>query len=344
MAAAATFALAALLAWSATAAGLLDINWVSFAPTDFDPTIGRYPTQESLREDLAVLRRAGFAGVITYGSENTLQHVPRLAREEGFQGVVMGVFDPTSEEEFTNAVSAREFVDAYGVGNEGLVIPGCSEGGYTRVQLEATLARLRSATGRPVATTEQIGDYFCDPTLLHVGDFVFPNAHPFWHGIQDPAAAAQWTADQYAALQALMAAQGIAKVLVFKEVGLPSAGCPGCSEAAQADYFERLQDLRHAGALLYSHFETYDQPWKDWHPVEPHWGLFRSDRTPKEVVGRITPRADVRINGEDGPVAVDEGEAVTVALSPQSLVGLDADWWVAATTPFGVYWFTLDSG
>lgn len=259
---------------------------VSFAPTNFDPTQGIYPPEESLREDLRVLRKAGFTGVVTYGSERTLQHIPRLAREEGFQVVVMGLFNIRSLEEFSNAVAAAPFVDGYSVGNEGLESPPCSQGWYGRSELEDVINRLRTATGKPVTTTEQIDDYFCDPTLLDLGDFIFPNAHPFWHNLRLPQPAAEWTAGQFEVLKGLMATRGVQKPLLFKEVGLPSAGCPECSEPNQAEYYHRLEQFKLAGRLLFSYFEAYDQPWKTSHPVEPHWGLFRFDRSPKEVVSR----------------------------------------------------------
>ena len=35
---------------------------------------------------------------------------------------------------------------------------------------------------------------------------------------------------------------------------------------------------------------------------------------------------------------------VTATLDPETLAGWDADWWVFATTPQGLRWFTLDRG
>ena len=58
------------------------------------------------------------------------------------------------------------------------------------------------------------------------------------------------------------------------------------------------------------------------------------------------PVPDIEANGSDGPVTINQGDllAVTVSLDPDGYDGQDADWWVAATSPFGLYWFTLDSG
>ncbi len=39
--------------------------------------------------------------------------------------------------------------------------------------------------------------------------------------------------------------------------------------------------------MLFAYFEAFDQSWKDHLPIEPHWGLFASDRTPKPVAKRL---------------------------------------------------------
>ncbi len=66
---------------------------------------------------------------------------------------------------------------------------------------------------------------------------------------------------------------------------------------------------------------------------------------------RISSRAgfimiDAKANGSDGPLQITHGQSVivTVALEPGDGNGLNADWWVAAETPFGLYWYTVDRG
>lgn len=50
---------------------------------------------------------------------------------------------------------------------------------------------------------------------------------------------------------------------------------------------------------------------------------------------------DIKVNGSDGPVTVQEGEEinVTVALDPGSHMGENADWWVYADSPSGMYYY-----
>jgi hypothetical protein len=54
------------------------------------------------------------------------------------------------------------------------------------------------------------------------------------------------------------------------------------------------------------------------------------------------PEPDIKANASDGPLIITYGTnlTVTVALSPASCDGEDADWWSACETPFGWYWYT----
>jgi murein tripeptide amidase MpaA len=55
---------------------------------------------------------------------------------------------------------------------------------------------------------------------------------------------------------------------------------------------------------------------------------------------------DIKANGSDGPITIPQGTYlnVTIALDLGSYTGVEADWWVAAASPFGRYWYTLDRG
>lgn len=262
----------------------LRLRWVAYSPTNYDPTKGIYPSEESVREDLRVLRQVGFKGLITYGAKGTLASIPRLAKGEGFEGVVMGVWSPLDSAELSSAAEAAREVDGYCVGNEGL---GQS---YSLEQLQSAMNWLRTAAGRPVTTSEQVDDYLLDSSLLALGDWVFPNAHPYWHGYTEPTSAVEWTRQQYAVLT--NSAKG--GFVFFKEVGLPSEGAAGLSEDAQAEYYRLLASTE----VKFAYFEAFDQPWKTWASVEPHWGLFRSDRTPKKVVSVLPPDSLISLHAK----------------------------------------------
>jgi exo-beta-1,3-glucanase (GH17 family) len=246
------------------------IRWVDYSPTLADPNKGIEPTVPSMRADLALLRRTGFTGLITYGSSGAQgKYLPRLARDAGFKGLILGIWNPSDGQEIKQAEAAASLpiVLGYCVGNEGL---------HERYQLDtlsSAIKSVRRATGKPVTTTEEIDDYASDG-LLGLGDWVFPNAHPYFHGQKEPEAAVRWTQSAWDDM-----ARRSGRFVFFKEVGLPTDGDPQgtSSEEGQSTYYTLLGKT----SVKFAYFEAFDQPWKNQLPVEPHWGLFRSDRTPK---------------------------------------------------------------
>jgi exo-beta-1,3-glucanase (GH17 family) len=248
---------------------LTSLCWIAFSPTNQDPDKGIAPSDASLREDLRTVRAAGFDGLVTYGSEN---RVYRFAPEIGFKAMIMGVWDPASESELSIAEDAgkSDFVVGFAVGNEGL------HKRYELNELTGALDRLRRSTGKPATTTEESPDYSREPALANLGDWVFPNVHPYFQHKTDPVEAVNWTVQTFERFAEL--ASG--RVIVFKEVGLPTDGDKNVDEQKQADYYRLLQRT----SVRFVYFESFNQPWKIWLPVEPYWGIFRSDRSPKTVI------------------------------------------------------------
>jgi exo-beta-1,3-glucanase (GH17 family) len=250
-------------------------RWVDYSPTGVDPDKGIEPTEASIRDDLKVLKSAGFTGLLTYSSTGIMgEKFPDIAKEMGFDGIIIGVWDPKNELELNAAKRAagNSILLGYCVGNEGL------EDRYSFLELSDAISRLRNETSKPVTTTEELDDYEHE-ALLTLGDWVFPNAHPFFQNIKDPEKAVAWTVKAY---QKLTGKTG--RTVIFKEVGLPTAGEPdGLSENNQADYYAGLMKEN----IHFFFFEAFDQEWKTKQPVEPYWGIFNSDRTPKHMAYRL---------------------------------------------------------
>ena len=55
------------------------------------------------------------------------------------------------------------------------------------------------------------------------------------------------------------------------------------SEVAQEKYYTELAKTD----VKFVYFEAFDQPWKTHLPIEPHWGLFTADRTPKLLAAKL---------------------------------------------------------
>lgn len=274
-------------------------RWVAYSPTGGSPNLGTAEARdadhkrEEVKKDLAVLRKAGFGGIVTYGCDGLKGEIPALARAVGIEHVIMGVYDPRNAEEIKNAKAAARLVDAYCVGNEGLG----HEGRYTLDELTTCMNDLRRWSGRPVTTSEQLEDYSGDGAvlgLIEAGDWLFPNVHPWFHGKYVAAEASRWTQEQVESLRA----KGKGKVVLCKEVGFPTAGDEEnrASEELQSDYYLALAALD----VPFVYFEAFDQEWKRHLPIEPHWGLFTKEREPKKVIamiGRDAGRSKVRFVG-----------------------------------------------
>ncbi len=290
------------LSQASLAQKLSSICWIAYSPSQFDPGDGVYPSVDAIKEDLRVLKKGGFSGIVTYGSEKTLGQVPVLAKELGFEGVIMGIWDPQSSEEMENAVSMKKYADGYCVGNGGL------NKYYDEELLRQSMATLRLRTRRPVTTTEGIDLYFKHNWLLEVGDWVFPDARLYWNPEQDrsPGNFMRHLVEEYAQLVGLSE-----KPVVIKTVGYPSGGGEGETASRQKEFFTLL--LENSREFPYErvrfvYFEAFDQPWKDWHEVEPHWGLYYNDRSPKLAVEEVWGK-NLSFAGRSGVVnnAVGEG-------------------------------------
>lgn len=253
-----------------------EVRWIAYSPT------GASSSPSSLgemRKDLETIHKNGFGGIVTYGCDGLKKEIPQLAHTVGIKYVILGVYNPASEEEMSNAKDLAHWVDGYCVGNEGIG----KESRYRIEQLQVAISELRKWSGRPVTTSEQIEDYFEIPQLLELGDWLFPNVHPFWNGKQTEPDASRWTRDQVNRLRE----KAPTSFIICKELGLPTGsldeGVQTPSERVQADYYLALRALD----VPFVYFEAFDQTWKRHHPVEPYWGIFRSDRTPKLVVSLL---------------------------------------------------------
>ena len=170
------------------------IKWVAYSSPNPSTEPGFFqPSRETIRKDLLTLKKAGFTGLVTYGSIGVMgRDFPSIAQELGFKGVIMGIWDPSNRSEFNNAMDASHLpvVLGFSIGNEGLYR---SQGDrYTIPELCEAIMSLRAGTGKPVTTSEETDDFEDHPYLLHVGDWVFANAHPYWHATKYAERAVKW--------------------------------------------------------------------------------------------------------------------------------------------------------
>jgi exo-beta-1,3-glucanase (GH17 family) len=279
------------------------IRWVCYTSPDGNLNRQIEPTPRAIKEDLRLLRQAGFTGLITYSADGLMgRDFAELASTLGFEGLIIGVWDPKNKGELTSARNCRDIpiVLGYSIGNEGYPKR------YTYQQLKAAIEDLRTQTGKPVTTTEEIDDYFADKALLELGDWVCVNAHPFFHNRRQVDESVTYTLGAYQELK-----RRTDRLIMFKEAGLPTEGAGGLSEENQLDYYRSLEKAKAEGRIFFAYFEGFDLPWKTHLAVEPHWGLFRVqrrsegaplERSPKLLAKSLTDtyREQVRLPDDQG--------------------------------------------
>ena len=248
------------------------LKWIAYSPTDFNPETQEYPTGISIREDLKTLSNAGFNGLITYSLESILAEIPKIAKESGFKAVIMGIWDIHSQRELDNAIKMREYADGYCVGNEGI-----NERRYELEELRKVIDYVKAKTKLPATTSEEIRQY-AKQEVAAVGDWIFPNAHPVLYNVKTPSKAVDWIKNYCKIVT--RSALGQEKPVLFKEIGYPTAGDNVCNEDNQKEFFQLMENSE----VNFAYFEAFDQPWKDYLPFEPHWGVFDSQRLPKRFI------------------------------------------------------------
>lgn len=246
----------------------LNNRFVCYSPTNWNPEIGVFPPENSIQQDLKLLKKY-FDGIITYEATHI---VPQIASELGMKYCVLGIWNPLSGKEINiaieEAVSKNSIVISIICGNEGL------NRRYSLEQLKDTIHLLKEKTGLPITTTEESGDY-SNPDVISLGDYLAVNVHPYYANKKTPKEAVQFVERVY---QRLLKKTN--KFVVIKETGLPSGGDVHLNETSQANFYRELLKTN----IYFWWFESFDLVWKSHTPVEPHWGLFSSNRTPKNVV------------------------------------------------------------
>ena len=265
------------------------LNWILYEPTGYDPQLNTGASEATIREDLRVLRQHGFDGLITASSRGIFTHIPRIAHEEGFHLVIMGVWEINDQEEINNALNAAKYADAYCLGHRGL------NKRYPITLLEKTTELMRSKTARPTTTSELVLDYEMEPRLSVVSDFLFPDVHTEWQRGKGPEEA--WTETVALAQRAAkLAAQAEGKHVLLKMVSFPSGGGAGLSPKSQATFYrlaiEQASDRNDIPARVsFSFLVAFDPVWKTesqgWQLSEQFTGLFTKERIPKLAVTQV---------------------------------------------------------
>jgi exo-beta-1,3-glucanase (GH17 family) len=275
--------------WASFFGALPWLNWIVYDPTDYDPFQNKMPSAASIQQDLEVLRRWGFGGLITMTTKGTCKEIPRIAHEVGFNKVIVGVWDLLDKEELANAASVGEHADAYCLGN------GMLNKRWNEIELKQAMNGLRGQTQRPVTTTEAIGEYEMNPDLAESCDFLFPDVHANWYEEKGPQEV--WnTTMKFARQSAEIAKKTTSGRVLLKMVSYPSGGDAKFTPEKQCEFFRLVMNNRLGNVAIptnvtFSFLCAFDAVWKTedqgFLPSEKFTGLFNAQRQPKPVLSAV---------------------------------------------------------
>lgn len=252
---------------------------VVYAPRGFDPTPGWKPRARRLRADATALLALGVRAVETEGTPESLRPVCRFLKRHGIVRVIIGVADPTDASELRRAATLRRCADGYAIGWGGL-----AEGRYGREVLARAVERLRRRTGKPVAVRERPESYEKDPTLLGLGDWVFPLVDPLRDEMVGPQESCGSTMQEY---RDVLERAPIDRPVTIAATGLPTSGSPGANDTWQRAYLLCLESRN----IPFAIFEAFDQPWRQ---GAEYYGLLRADGAPKLWATQLSGTAGSR--------------------------------------------------
>ena len=254
-------------------------------------------TETGIRADLKLLRPS-FDSVITYASINGLEAVPMIAQDLSYRAIIMGIWDPSSEAEIQNVISAAKkyptLISAVIVGNEGIYTKR-----YLPEDVQKTIQRIKKeCPSLPTTTSEPFFLYFKEEfaNFFHSHDLLMPNVHPVFEKWFNPSAPVQGV--EMILQVAKQFEQNYKQPLLIKETGVPSGlENRGFSVERQTLFWtEMFKRFPISKDQSFACFEAFDAPWKPAevannfpgeHANEAFWGFFTADGKGKPVVGAL---------------------------------------------------------
>lgn len=287
---------------------------------DQSPQTRRYPSHEQIREDLNILRRQ-WKYLRLYDCSPHAERVLEVIRDQRLDLKVMLGVDMAAEVSNPRcpwgADYPQDVLDANRVANDGEIgrlieltrefselVNAVSVGNEATVEWTDHMVPVERLVDHANTIRKEISQpiTFCEnyvpwtnklSTLANVLDFISIHTYPAWEyrSIDD---ALDYTKDNYLA---------VAECYPDKPVIISEAGWTtkangrgiepaNASEALQAAYYKQLKRWTMEEQILTYVFEAFDEPWKGSDdPLEPekHWGLFRVDRSPKQVIRETYP-------------------------------------------------------
>jgi len=282
------------------------------------------PSDDEILEDLEILVAHDFKLVRLYDSGENSRATLEVIRQHDLPiKVLLGMWleaefsnhercawleEPIPDEELAaNALKnateiergielAKQFNDivvAVNVGNEALV-----EWNDHMVPLENVIAYVRqvkSAIEQPVTVADNYEWWIRDGASLAAEvDFLGVHTYAAWED-KTIDEGLPYTIENIDRVSAALAGKPIA-ILEAGWASVAEEFGERASEANQARYYRELEEWADGNNMTVFFFEAFDEPWKG-DPKKPlgaekHWGMFKVDRTPKQVMKAMPVEVD----------------------------------------------------
>jgi exo-beta-1,3-glucanase (GH17 family) len=285
---------------------------------------GAQPTRAQVKEDLLKLLPYTF-GIRIYALGGYQADIPAICDEIGLEvhvGVWLDNDDAANQKAMDDAImvikEGHPSIKSVLVGNEYLLRQEVT----FKNNLAASEAKLigyidyvktRIPAGLPVGTAEPYWWWIkTSRALWEKVDIIYWQVHPWWDN-QSIAGSVPFVTDLHNKVRAKITSLNLTnpnKRDIISETGWPTAISHGAavgSLANQQTYIQKLHAWAVPANMEYWYFCPFDELWKDEAGgVGPHWGMWNSDRTPKDVITNLDlaiPLA-LRYTQGSGPTAI----------------------------------------
>ena len=267
---------------------------------------GPNPSISNLREDLNIISKH-WGWIRVYGSRGIALDILQIIREDNLDiKVMLGAWiakedgDPdasiTNKEEIDEAIKlANKFpdvVNSINIGNETMVF--WSDHIVDIRTMKKYIEYTSNRVNIPVSTADDFNFWNREESkaIAEVSDFIVLHIHPLWAGVHQ-GKALEWVQKIFFEIQNFHPT----KTIVIGETGwattrhnegLQAQLMKGdATEYNQLMYFNQFSNWAIENKIPHHFFEIFDEKWKGGehpHEVEKHWGLYYSNRTPKQAM------------------------------------------------------------
>ena len=281
-------------------------NAVCYGPfRDGQSPEGKSPTIDQLTEDLNIISKH-WSIMRMYGSRGITEDVINIIEKNNLNlKIFLGAWlaDETdssitsqNNQEIEKAINLANkypnIIDAVIIGNETQVFWTWNKVNFEI--LKNHIIKVKNSVKQPVTTADDF-NFWNKPEGIELSsyvDFILVHIHPLWGGllIDD---AVNWVSKIYNEIEVLHPG----KKIIIGETGWATnvhnegeqakliKGKVG--EKEQAIFYEDINYWSNKNKITTFFFEVFDEKWKGGdHPneVEKHWGLYFSNRKPKEAI------------------------------------------------------------